>query len=73
MPMKIYLNVQPNSGREEIIKIAEDKYKIFLKKPAEKNKANLELLKILKKHFGAGVKLISGKTSKKKIIEVKND
>ena len=68
--MKIEVKVQPNSGREEIQEISDGKYKVFLKKPAEKNKANVELLKILKKHFGVEVKLINGKTSKNKLIEV---
>jgi uncharacterized protein (TIGR00251 family) len=71
--MKIEVKVQPNSGREEIKKISDSEYKIFLKKPAEKNKANIELLKLLKKHFKTEVKLLSGKTSKKKIVEVNNE
>ena len=71
--MIIKADVRPNCGREEILKISEDKYKIFLKKPSENNKANLELLILLKKYFGAEVKIIRGKTSKKKIIEVKNE
>ena len=70
--MKIEVKVQPNSGREEVQKISENKYKVFLKKPAEKNKANIELLKVLKKYFGVDVKLISGKTSKNKLVDVKN-
>ncbi|MFA4960155.1 MAG: DUF167 domain-containing protein [Candidatus Pacearchaeota archaeon] len=69
--MKIEVKVQANSGREEIQKISDSQYKIFLKKPAEKNKANIELLKLLKKYFGTEVKILKGKTSKNKTIEVK--
>jgi uncharacterized protein (TIGR00251 family) len=69
--MRIEIKVQPNSGREEIQKSIDGKIqKVFLKKPAENNKANIELIKILKKYFGGEVKIISGKTSKNKIVEV---
>ena len=49
--MIIRIKVYPNSGREEIIKISDNSYKAYLKKPAEDNKANIELLKLLKKQF----------------------
>ena len=68
--MKLKIKVQPNSGRQEIIQLSEDEYKVFLKKSPEDNKANLELIKLLKKHFKSDVKIIKGHTSKNKIIEV---
>ena len=70
--MKINIKVFPNSGREEILKISEGDYKVYLKKPAEDNKANIELLKVLKKHFEGDVKILKGKTTRKKIVDVKN-
>ena len=69
--MKINLKVQPKSGRQEIIRVDEDSYKVFLKKSPEDNKANEELTKLLKKYFNEkNVKIIKGLTSRNKIIEV---
>jgi uncharacterized protein (TIGR00251 family) len=68
--MKIKIKAQPNSGRQEIVKITEDEYKVFLKKAPEDGKANIELEKILKKYFGKNVKVIKGFTSKNKVVEV---
>jgi uncharacterized protein (TIGR00251 family) len=68
--MIIQAKVFPKSGREEIIKISENEFKIYLKKTAENNKANLELLKLLKNYFGGEAKIIKGLKSRNKIIEV---
>jgi len=70
--MKLDIKVQPNSGRQDIQKITEGSYKVFLRKPPEDNKANGELIKFLKKHFKAEVKIIKGLTSKRKLIDVNN-
>jgi len=43
--MIIQVKVYPHSGREEVVKINEKEYKVYLKKPAEDNKANIELVK----------------------------
>ena len=68
--MKLNIKVQPNSGRQDIVKLSNNNYKIFLKKSPEDNKANIELEKLLTKHFKSTVKIIKGFTSKNKIIEV---
>ncbi|MFA5060785.1 MAG: DUF167 domain-containing protein [Candidatus Pacearchaeota archaeon] len=70
--MKIEIKVRPNSKKQEIHKISESEYKVFLKKPAEDNKANIELLRLLKKYFNSEIKLLKGRNSKNKLIEVKN-
>ncbi len=70
--MKIVVNVQPNSARQEIKKISVKEYKVFLKKAPEKNKANDELISLLKKEFKCPVTIIHGKTSHTKLIELKN-
>jgi len=67
--MIINIKVISNSGRQEIIKIGES-YKVYLKANAEEGKANLELLKFLKKYFKKNVRIIRGFRSKEKIIEV---
>ena len=70
---KIKVIVKPNSGRQEIEKNSEDEFKVFLKSVPENNKANIELLKLMKKYFRKDVKFIKGKTSRKKILEVGDD
>ena len=70
--MKIVVNVRPNSGRQEIQKISEGEYKIFLKKHPEDNKANEELISLLKKEFKHPIAIIRGKSSRTKLVEIKN-
>jgi len=68
--MKLKINVQPNSGRQEIQQSIDGKIqKVFLKKPAKDNKANIELERFLSKHFKTRVRIIRGHTSKNKTIE----
>ena len=68
--MIIQVKVYPHSGREEVVKINEKEYKVYLKKPAEDNKANIELVKLLKRHFKKEVKIVKGLTSRNKIVEI---
>jgi uncharacterized protein len=68
--MKITIKVRPNSGRQEIYKIDESTYKVFLKKQPIEGKANSELVKFLKKHFKKPIKILKGSTSKNKLIEL---
>lgn len=67
--MIIKIKVKPNSGKQKIIKNNEN-YIAYLKSPPENNKANIELLKLLKKYFDKSVRIKSGLTSRNKIIEV---
>jgi len=69
--MKIEVRVVPNSGRQEVVQVAEREYKVFLKRSPENNKANEELLALLKKHFKCPVALVRGRTSRTKLIEVR--
>ncbi|MFH1452159.1 MAG: DUF167 domain-containing protein [archaeon] len=69
--MKIEVKVKINSKEQKITKITEDKYIIKLKSKPTDNKANTELIKLLKKHFKRDIRILRGKTSRNKIIEVK--
>ena len=66
----IKVKVKPNSGKQEIEKISETEFVVRLKKPAEDNKANLELLKLMKKYFKKEARILRGLKSKEKILEV---
>ena len=75
--MKLNIRCFPHSGRQEIEKLEGENtnsttsYKVYLKSPPEDNKANIELLKLLKKHFKAqNIKLIKGHTSRNKVVEI---
>ncbi len=67
--MIIKVKVKPNSSKQEIRRIKEDEYEINLKSKAEEGKANLELIKLMKKKFKSNVKIIKGLTSRNKVIK----
>ena len=62
--------VKPNARKTEILEHSSSHFKIAVKATPEKNKANIELLKFLKKHLKQQVSIKSGLTSKKKILEI---
>lgn len=66
------VSVVPKS-RKFSISVKEDRVKIFLKSPAEHNKANLELVKELSKLLKADVRIISGFKSRCKRLEIAAD
>ena len=68
--MRINIKVKPNSKKQHIEKISKGEYKICLTSPAKNNKANIELIKFLKKEGKKDIKIIKGKTSRRKIVEI---
>ena len=69
--MKIKIKVKPGSSQEKIEKIDNINYIVWLKDKPIEGKANIKLLKILKKYFGKNVEIISGFLGRDKIIELK--
>lgn len=69
--MIIKIKVHPKSGRQEIIK-KDGIYDVYLKSAPAGNKANTELLKLLKKHFVKPVVIKSGFASRNKIAEIRD-
>jgi len=67
--MIVKFKVKPHSG-EQSIENKGDYFLAKLKSFPEDNKANLELLKLLKKHFKKEVRIKSGFTSRNKTVEV---
>lgn len=67
--MKIRVEAKPSS-RETRVEQTEKGIVVYLTEPADKGKANMQLLKTLSRQFGAPVRLVSGATSRKKLIEV---
>ena len=69
--MKIKIKLHPNSSQEKIKMLKNNEYEVWIKEKPLDNKANLELVKILKKHFKKDAKIKSGFTSRNKIVEMK--
>lgn len=68
--MIINIKVKPNS-KEQSIEEGEEGFIVRVKSPAQDNKANKELIKLLKKHFNAKkVRIKSGFSSRNKKVEV---
>ena len=61
--------VKPSSRKFEV-KLVDGKLFISLTEPAEKNKANLELIKELSRMLGCDVRLVGGAKSKRKRLEL---
>jgi uncharacterized protein (TIGR00251 family) len=56
--------------KEKIEKFPDNNYEVWIKEKPIDGKANEELIKILKKYFKKDVKIVSGFTSRNKIVEV---
>lgn len=71
--MRINVKAKPNSREEKIEKIDENHYVISVKEPPIKGKANEAVKNALAVYFktrSSAVKIISGYTSRNKIIEI---
>jgi uncharacterized protein len=68
----IKIKLHPGSSQEKILEIEKDKeYEVWIKEKPIDGKANEELIKKLKKYFKKQVRVVSGFTSRKKVVEVK--
>jgi uncharacterized protein (TIGR00251 family) len=69
--MRIKIKLHPSSSQEKIEEIEKDKtYEVWIKEKPIDGKANEELVKILKKYFKKQVTILSGLTSRNKIVDV---
>lgn len=69
--MIVKVTVKTDLAEESVEKIAENRYLVKLKAPRRKGKANAALLKLLSRHFNRKTRIVSGLTSKNKIVELK--
>lgn len=70
--MRITIKVMPKSSREEIVE-ENGVIKAYVKAAPDKGKANKALIELVAEHYGvkkAAVSIISGETSRNKIVEV---
>ncbi len=68
--MIIKIKVHANSSREKIKRTNNSNYEIWIKEKPIENKANVSIIKLLKKYFKKNIKIKSGLRSKNKIIEI---
>ena len=71
--MNIKVKLKPNAKSSSLERLADGSYKVQVKSPATENKANLELIKLLSKHFGvpqSQVKIIRGLKGREKVVEI---
>ncbi len=71
--MKIFVKAKPNSREEGVEKIDDNNFIVSVKEPPVQGKANLAIRNALAVYFKVGtssVKIISGHTSRNKIVEI---
>jgi uncharacterized protein (TIGR00251 family) len=68
------VKVRPSAGKSQIIAELDDEtIKIDLAAPAEKGKANEELIKLLAKELAvsrASIKIVAGKSNREKLVKI---
>ena len=67
---KLKVLVKPNSKKSEILGYDKNMVKVAIKEPADKNKANKEVIKFFSKLLKKKVRIKSGLTSREKILEI---
>ena len=67
--MRMEIKVVPGAGADEVSEKG-GVLTVRVKAQAKDNKANISVLRLLRKHFGKEVRLRSGLTSKKKVVEI---
>jgi len=70
--MLLEVKVVPNSREFRIQKDGAG-WKIHLTEPAERNKANVELVKKMEKITGRRVRILRGGTGRKKVLELEGE
>jgi|APSaa5957512622_1039677.scaffolds.fasta_scaffold758688_1 uncharacterized protein (TIGR00251 family) len=73
--MRIRVQVKANASKSEIVSFEANLYKITVAAPAKDGKANLELVKFLKRTFckklhQKKIRIVSGANSRIKIVEI---
>ena len=68
--MRITVDVKTKAKKDSVEAISEDHFTVRVRAPASKGKANAAVIKLLKKHLGKSVSIVSGHTSSRKIFVV---
>lgn len=70
---RVEIKVITRARKEAVEKIGEDSYRVKVSVPPEKGRANKRVIELAAKEFGVrknSVRIVSGESSNKKIIEI---
>jgi len=68
--MRITVDVKADSREEGVEELGEGHFLVRVKAPRRKGKANVAVLKVLRRHFGRQAVILKGHTSTRKIVEL---
>ena len=71
--MKILVEVKAGVRVEKVEKWGENSFKVSVKEPAKDGKANSATIKLLARYLGvssSAIQIISGRTSRKKVLTI---
>lgn len=71
--MRITVHVSPNAKTAQVVQLKEGEYKVRVNAKPVDGAANIRLIEILAEHFNVSfgsIRILSGATSKDKVIEV---
>lgn len=66
------VEIKPNADRDEVLGWVPEReaFKVSIKAPPKEGRANMELVKFLSRLLGKEVRIVSGHTSKRKVLKV---
>ena len=73
MAVRIWVTVKPQAKREEVKKVTEGEYSVSVHAPAREGKANQAVIQLLAGYFSvpkSSVRILRGRTGRRKLVEV---
>ena len=73
MARRIWVAVKPQARKEEIVRLAEGKYRVSVHAPAKEGKANEAVIELLANHFSvtkSAIRIVRGQSARRKLIEI---
>lgn len=71
--MKITIVVKPNARKEEVDKLPDGTFRVYVNAPAQEGRANEAVVRLLASHFGvkkSAIRIVTGERAKRKLVEV---
>jgi len=71
--MRIFIHAKPNANEERVEQVDETHFMIAVKEPPIEGRANAAIERALAGHFNvpvSSVRIVSGRTSREKVVEV---
>ncbi len=71
----VYVKVFPDARKEKVVQLADDTFEIYVREPAQGNRANMRIRECVARAFGVTiehVRMQTGQRSRKKVFIVTN-